>query len=208
MDETLATEATVPRLDDFKQQFESYFAENMLNGLDWGNMVVAGGSVVGCTRPIPSRHQDMASKRAYYRDTLLGSSDIDIFLYGLTEEEANKKITYVYDHVCGACPFQVVCFRSANAVTMVSQYPYRHIQIVLRLYASPYEVLAGFDVDACTFAYDGTNVWTSPRGHHALVSGYNTIDVTRRSPSYEMRLAKYSKRGFGVAVPVCTKKAI
>jgi hypothetical protein len=30
-----------------------------------------------------------------------------------------------------------------------AQYPFRHIQIVLRLYSSPAEVLTGFDVDAC-----------------------------------------------------------
>ncbi len=29
----------------------------------------------------------------------------------------------------------------------------------------------------------------------------NTVDMTRRSPSYEVRLAKYSTRGFEVYVP-------
>jgi hypothetical protein len=29
----------------------------------------------------------------------------------------------------------------------------------------------------------------------------STVDMTRRSPSYEMRLAKYSNRGFSVVVP-------
>lgn len=29
----------------------------------------------------------------------------------------------------------------------------------------------------------------------------STVDMTRRSPSYEMRLAKYSSRGFSVVVP-------
>jgi len=33
------------------------------------------------------------------------------------------------------------------------------------------------------------------------MSGHNRIDLTRRSPSYEMRLAKYAKRGFAVRVP-------
>lgn len=36
-----------------------------------------------------------------------------------------------------------------------AQYPYRAVQIVLRLYQSPAEVLAGFDVDAPCCAYDG-----------------------------------------------------
>jgi len=36
-----------------------------------------------------------------------------------------------------------------------AQYPYRSVQIVLRLYQSPAEILAGFDIDAPCCAYDG-----------------------------------------------------
>ena len=82
-----------------------------------------------------------------------------------------------------------------------AQYPYRCIQIVLRLYRSPAEVLAGFDVDAPCCAYDGARVWASPRALVAMMRQCNTIDVTSRSPSYEVRLAKYATRNFEVYVP-------
>ena len=36
----------------------------------------------------------------------------------------------------------------------------------------------------------------------------NTVDVTRRSPSYEVRLAKYSGRGFEVYVPTLKREEI
>ena len=36
--------------------------------------------------------------------------------------------------------YPVLAFRSAHAVTLVSQYPFRHVQVVLRLYNSPAEV--------------------------------------------------------------------
>ncbi len=49
--------------------------------------------------------------------------------------------------------------------------------------------------------YDGKNAWTACRAHNAITSQLNPVDLTRRSPSYEMRLAKYAKRGFEVAVP-------
>jgi hypothetical protein len=39
-----------------------------------------------------------------------------------------------------------------------AQYPYRSVQIVLRLYSSPAEILAGFDVDVACCAYDGGRV--------------------------------------------------
>lgn len=47
---------------------------------------------------------------------------------------------------------------STHAVTIVSQYPWRHIQIILRQYKSPAEILMGFDVDCCSVGYDGKNV--------------------------------------------------
>ena len=82
-----------------------------------------------------------------------------------------------------------------------AQYPYRSIQIVLRLYSSPSEVLTGFDVDAPCCAYDGDRVWANPRAIVSMMRQSNTVDMTRRSPSYEVRLAKYSSRGFEVYVP-------
>jgi ankyrin repeat protein len=59
----------------------------------------------------------------------------------------------------------------------------------------------GFDVDSCAVGYDGKSVYVSPRAHHALTYRINTVDMTRRSPSYEMRLVKYCSRGFSVLIP-------
>ena len=59
----------------------------------------------------------------------------------------------------------------------------------------------GFDVDSCACGYDGQRVLVCPRTAIALAYQANTIDMTRRSPSYEMRLAKYAERGFEVLVP-------
>ena len=99
----------------------------------------------------------------------------------------------MYKQIREAVPHLVVAFRTKNTVTLVSQYPYKHIQIILRLYRSTSEVkeqknmpnphtatcphtvanmqvLVGFDVDCCSVAYDGTNVWATPRAHNAIVS--------------------------------------
>ena len=37
--------------------------------------------------------------------------------------------------------------RTKNTITIVSQYPNRHVQIVLRLYKSISHILTGFDVN-------------------------------------------------------------
>lgn len=42
--------------------------------------------------------------------------------------QAEAKLHEIYDAVQAANPYEVLCFRSAHAVTMVSQYPFRHIQ--------------------------------------------------------------------------------
>jgi hypothetical protein len=176
--------------------------EGQLRYLNWNNVFAAGGGVLACAQPVPIEHAgSFSDKRKYFHDVQYSSSDVDLFLYGLNETEDRAKLIEIYRCVTESCPQTVVCFRSAHAVTIVSQYPFRHIQIVLRLYSSPYEVLAGFDVDSCTIGFDGKMVYADVRAHNALVSRKNTIDVTRRSPSYEMRLAKYGVRGFEVDVP-------
>jgi hypothetical protein len=57
------------------------------------------------------------------------------------------------------------------------------------------EILAGFDVDPCAVGYDSKQVWLAGRAHNAITSQIIPIDLSRRSPSYEMRLAKYASRG-------------
>jgi hypothetical protein len=95
-----------------------------------------------------------------------------------------------------------------NAITIASQYPTRHIQVVLRIYKSPSEILTGFDVDCSAAAYDGKQVWAAPRALTSYMTQSNTIDLTRRSPSYENRLSKYSHRGFEVYWPLLDRSKI
>lgn len=200
-DELTGTLSVVPTLGEFKTTFLDVFCEGQLRYLDWNNVFAAGGGVLACAQPCPKEHDDsLTAKRNYFHNVAYSSSDVDLFLYGLNEAEAKRKLEDIYQAVSESCPHTVVCFRSAHAVTLVSQFPFRHIQIVLRLYSSPYEILAGFDVDACTVGFDGKQVYADVRAHHALVTRKNTIDVSRRSPSYEMRLAKYGVRGFEVEV--------
>jgi hypothetical protein len=72
---------------------------------------------------------------------------------------------------------------------------------VLRIYKSISEILTGFDIDCSGAAYDGKQVYCTPRALQAFMTQINHIDLTRRSPSYENRLSKYSHRGFEVYWP-------
>ncbi|KAJ3108241.1 hypothetical protein HDU97_001775 [Phlyctochytrium planicorne] len=177
------------------------FTNNSLQYLDWSNVFAAGGSVLSCLLPMPETAIKTLMDRREYLQTQFAASDIDLFIYGLNEDEARQKMIEIFDAIVAANPHEVLAFRTPNAISIVSQYPFRHIQIVLRLYKSPAEVLAGFDVDVCTVGFDGKDVWSTRRGHFALITQCNVIDITRRSPSYEVRLAKYADRGFEIRVP-------
>jgi hypothetical protein len=79
---------------------------------------------------------------------------------------------------------------------------------VLRIYRSISEILTGFDVDCSCVAYDGQQVFAAPRAISAFMTQINHVDLSRRSPSYESRLSKYSHRGFEVYWPDLDRQKI
>lgn len=203
-----AGEACIVSQKEFERNLD-LFTESQLRFMNWDNVFLAGGTPLACLRPLPGEHgKDNVARRNYYHRLAYKSSDVDLFIYGLDEAAANKKVEEVYNSIRESIPQSAIAFRSTHAITIVSQFPYRHIQIVLRLYKSPAEILMGFDVDACSVGYDGKSVWMTPRCHRAITHQYNTVDMSRRSPSYEMRLAKYSERGFAVLVPSLDRNRI
>ncbi|KAL9616457.1 MAG: hypothetical protein Q9160_008673 [Pyrenula sp. 1 TL-2023] len=193
--------AIVQSLKEFCANF-NIFSESSLVDLDWNNVVAAGSSVVTSLLPVDKYHNK--SKRAlrqYYHEKLAPASDVDLFIYGLDERQAVEKIKQIEARIRDAILSETTTIRTKNAITIVSEYPTRHVQIVLRLYQSVSEILTGFDVDCSCVAFDGSQVWASPRALAAFATQINTIDLTRRSPSYENRLSKYSHRGFEVRWP-------
>ncbi|PYH91092.1 ankyrin repeat protein [Aspergillus ellipticus CBS 707.79] len=200
--------AVVPKFEDFWKNF-NIFSEGALSDMDWSNVVVAGSAVVTCLLPVPEKYRD--SKRAlrkYYHETIAPASDVDLFLYGLDEAQAIEKIKQIEDKVKNSILYETTTVRTKNAITIVSQYPTRHVQIVLRIYKSISEILTGFDVDCSCAAFDGKQVFVSPRALVSYITQINTIDMSRRSPSYENRLSKYSHRGFEIFWPQLNRPQI
>jgi hypothetical protein len=166
--------------------------------LDYDNICVAGGAAV-CS--------------------IIGEEikDIDIFLIvsrNFSEEKRKQIALDKIEEIINIC-CQVgilgdttrLIKRTANVVSIlmmkenVADSQMFEIQIILRLYDSVNEVLAGFDIDSCCFAYNGKDYLTTNRGLFTLQHGINCVDLTRRSPTYEMRLIKYARRGFSIYVP-------
>ncbi|KAJ5383611.1 hypothetical protein N7517_001522 [Penicillium concentricum] len=200
--------AVVPSLNEFQNNF-ALFTEGSLSEIDWSNVVAAGSAVVTSLLPVPEKYRNSKrGLRKYYHEEFAPASDVDLFLYGLNEEQALEKIMHIEDKIKNAILYETTTIRTKNTITIVSQYPTRHVQIVLRIYRSVAEILTGFDVDVSCAAYDGHQVYTSPRAIAAYITQVNQIDLTRRSPSYENRLSKYSRRGFEVFWPALDRSKV
>jgi hypothetical protein len=202
------TPAVVSSLQEFQHNF-SIFTENSLAEMDWSNVVAAGSSVVTSLLPVPSESKSsIRALRTYYHEKIAPASDVDLFIYGLTEEQAKEKIKDIESRIEDSILHDTTTIRTKHTITIVSQYPTRHVQIVLRIYKNLSEILTGFDVDCSCVAYDGSQVWAAPRAIASYMTQTNPIDLTRRSPSYENRLAKYSQRGFEVHWPLLDRSRI
>eukprot|EP00854_Cymbomonas_tetramitiformis_P009760 gene9760-11564_t len=219
----------------FKERFNEY-SGGLLDDLDCTNLVFAGGSVLTClTHASFPRLESLDRLDQELQRELLSSDafvgDIDIFLVGLSPEQAAAKL----EQICvqlkanafrkGKTSLFVV--RGTYAVTFVRGFPLRHVQgtpplvvrtwespllvrkwqvttplmVILHCYQSPIDVVMHFDIDCCCVLYDGDRVLCQPRARRAINHRVNVADTDMRSPTYEKRLTKYSGRGFAVAVP-------
>ncbi len=111
--------AIADSLADFQKNW-SIFSEGSLSQLvDWNNVVVAGGSVLGCLLAMADAHKE--SKRAirkYFHSAAFPTSDVDLFLWGLNAEQAEAKITQIYEAVRDSVPWDVTCVRTKHAVSI------------------------------------------------------------------------------------------
>ena len=110
--------ATAKSLAEFRRNF-NVFSESSLTELDWSNVVAAGSSVINCLLPVPEEYA--ASKRTlreYYHEKLSPASDVDLFLYGLTEEEAIEKIGKIESQIRDSLLGETTTVRTKHAVTI------------------------------------------------------------------------------------------
>lgn len=200
---------TVKSLVEFETNFNKEWP-NVLNRLRdvllEDPVIVAGGSVLrALTASKGTRTADWWSA---WSVADRGTCDIDLFLYGCNREEANRISNRIFHALAQAA--ERWCVVRGNGVINIHHYNdairqmETKVQIVLRIYDTPTEVLVGFDIDCCCCAFDGRDVWVCPRWVSALQSGVNVLNPLHAWPnkaSYEYRLAKYAFRGFAVLVP-------
>lgn len=87
--------AMVASLDGFKKNWSIFTENSLLQLLDWDNVIAAGGSVLACLMAIPdSTKKSTKALREYLHKTTFPSSDIDLFLWGLTLEQVYTESTF------------------------------------------------------------------------------------------------------------------
>jgi hypothetical protein len=90
-------------------------------------------------------------------------------IYGLNPQQATEKVLSVLTTIAkntGSPQSHVLV--SPHSITLIGLYPYRHVQIILRLYRSISEVIIGFDIDCCAVGYNGSKVYALPRSQRAI----------------------------------------
>ncbi|KAK7013881.1 hypothetical protein R3P38DRAFT_3322436 [Favolaschia claudopus] len=186
----------------FKSNFD-IMSQGLLRNLDWNNLIVAGGLVLGTL--LNPRYSSNLSKQDCNQWV---QSDIDIYIWGLSSRAANEKIHHIFEVFrCNLPPQQrTLAVRNPRTITLYADYPTRRVQIVLKLASTPKDVLLNFDLDICAMGWDGTNVWMLPRAARALETGYNIFTMSlihghhlseRRETQLE-RLFKYAQKGYGL----------
>ncbi|KAJ2935498.1 hypothetical protein H1R20_g1596, partial [Candolleomyces eurysporus] len=119
--------AMVNNFEEFMTNWNT-FTNGSLARMKWDNVIVAGGAVQACLAP-----GLVLDPLPWYYFPQHRGADVDVFLYGMTAKQAEEKMKSIYKAICAAVPHPVTCVRTKHAVTIHSQFPYRPVQIVLRL---------------------------------------------------------------------------
>lgn len=152
----------------------------LLKNMNYDGILIAGGFV-----------KEMLS--CYYCRPV----DIDIFFYGLHEEEAFKKIKEITS--LDNSNMKNFIYNGTTITYYSQQFP-NGIQFILRLYKNKSEILHGFDLGSSAVGFDGKNILFTSLSKFAYEYSCNILDTQRRSVQYESRLLKYSNN-FNIIVP-------
>ncbi|KAJ7199724.1 hypothetical protein B0H12DRAFT_1081338 [Mycena haematopus] len=156
--------------------FEDAFnrmTDGLLIGLDWTNVMVAGGMVLGTLVSVPD------SGLGFLK--LWNSSDIDLYIYGLAAEAATAKIHHIYQTLRNNLPpnTSTVAVKNSKTITFYAHYPIEEDT----------NVLLNFDLDICAVGWDGNDVWMLPRAARALeIRGHY---LSERRASHPQRAMGY-----------------
>lgn len=128
------------------------------------------------------------------------STDFDLFIVGTNDPElVVREIMLLWEKDI------VHAFRTEHSLSfkMIIEGEKVPIQIILRSYKSPAEVVTGFDLDASGCCYYMGKTYCTPRAVYSIASMTLFVDIDRMSTTYNARLIKYAaQKGFTIFIPV------
>lgn len=189
-----------PNDDAYITTFET-LTKGALRRLDWSNALVAGGMALTTLTHVNASKNKQLSNNIW---------NIDVYLYGLSPEQANRKVEKMYDVWKSNCPGNVQKLVVKNPKTIVFTAGHQHISIrvILQLLPSPTDILLKFDLDPCAVAFNGSQVFMLPRCARALETGYSAFTMNLiwghypgdRQATQMLRVFNYADRGFGLRI--------
>lgn len=131
---------------------------------------------------------------------MLPSSDIDVFFWGISEEDVINLIR----EIC--CELNVLyCYRTKNCICVIvkdNENIVNLIQFILMIYESEYDIISGFDMDSsCALISYNKKCYVSERGKLSFETRTNIFRPEYRGAYYEIRLIKYLELGFKFIMP-------
>ena len=156
---------------------------------------------------------DKALKKHYWQKTNnFASGDIDIFVSSFDhsthnpepiQEDLLEQTSELVDTVALQLLELVdnsnkyLYVKSQAAISFCAAGKRRNLQVINCGDRTPEDALIDFDIDCVTFAYDGEQVYTLPRGRRAFSTRCNFMDpFVLRFKRTRNRVAKYFKRGY------------
>lgn len=130
-------------------------------------------------------------------------NDYDFYITAEDEEAVKKEIEHMSEKILSFPHEESTVSRSKNALTfkMIKGFKETIIQVVLISAPTILEVIKEFDLQSSQVFYDGDRVYTTPLGQFAHDYSLNILNLERRRPNYEVRLAKYFERGYNIYLP-------
>lgn len=125
---------------EFMDNFNKH-TDNIFDGIDWNNMVIAGGFIFGLLNNVSN--------------SIIPSTDIDIFVYSKDENVRKDKWYYLMEFFSKLKPVYVNKQGIVNIISPIFKY---NIQIIMVNEGTPYDIINSFDLNYVKLYYDGFNV--------------------------------------------------
>jgi len=169
----------------FKARFSAK-TSGWFNDFDWTNAIISGGFVYGLL------DADNMS--------LIGSSDIDIYVYGENTRIIHENMKRVLKFFADRCRLlDHYYIRRASVITMIIDNFNFDIQIIPVVAKSPEDIVSKFDFSYIKSFYDGTKVMTCLDALTSMKYKVAFYDrTTENKHNLHARIYKTIKKGFNI----------